>query len=186
MRPTLDELTKIKAQGEVFQTELIANIEKSSASHKTFIAQLKTRHTAERDSLNEQLNKAREQLKTLKKDAKENKEAFEALALAQADWESEKIALNRELDTMSTDLTNAKEAAESNTGYLSETTEHISYLKSRVESLEEALSEAKMHLEPMVQNGLIASMHDVAINPGEPQVCQLPLCVGCTMVREWT
>eukprot|EP00038_Savillea_parva_P031898 m.91673 g.91673 ORF g.91673 m.91673 type:complete len:1128 (+) comp9918_c0_seq1:89-3472(+) len=148
------DLEVAKRQGEVFQGELLANIEKAAASSKSFIANMRTKHAAEKKSLQDQIDELKAQVKTATKEAVEHKAAFEALAVQEAKWSSERQ-----------DLLERSNSLDQTQGYLSETTEHISYLKSKIEFLQESLEDAKQSLEPFVQKGLVPALRTVRINP---------------------
>lgn len=87
------DLELAKRQGEVFQGELLANIEKAAASSKTFIAGMRTKHAAEKKALQEQVDELKAQVKTATQEALENKRAFETLAVEEAKWSSERQQL---------------------------------------------------------------------------------------------
>jgi hypothetical protein len=175
-----------KRQGEVFQGELLANIEKAAASSKTFIAGMRTKHTAEKKALQDQIDDLKAQIKIAKVEALENKAAFEALALEEARWSVERQELlerSVSLDqteryfprhfagvgvcrqTLTVCCATTAACLSFLSSYLSETTEHISYLKSKIEFLQESLEDAKQSLEPFVQKGLVPAVRMVQINP---------------------
>ena len=76
--------------------------------------------------------------------------------------------------------------------HLEETTEHISYLKNKIEVLQEALEDAKESLEPFVQKGLVPAVRTVTINPGQ-KVCARTCLLGrvgvavkpCVWMQVW-
>eukprot|EP00040_Diaphanoeca_grandis_P020675 m.109948 g.109948 ORF g.109948 m.109948 type:complete len:877 (-) comp28000_c0_seq1:32-2662(-) len=115
-----------------------------------------------------QVNQIKRDLERSRREATESKLSFEALVQQQqVDDAAKEKAFAAETVELKQKLEDATADKERSALELEGAVDHISYLKSRVEVLQETLADAKQQLDPLVKRGLVRALHEVPINAAQ-------------------